>query len=76
MRRARITPAGLGIDEIHLGGGHGACSPTSSSGTILDLLRLANAADQLDGRGYSFNAIRAKLLYAETTRKHPKARPL
>jgi hypothetical protein len=42
--------------------------------TILDLLRLANAADQLDGRGHSFNAIRAKLLYAETTRKHPKAR--
>ncbi len=37
--------------------------------SLNNLIRLTNRI----GRGYSFSAIRAKLLYAETARKRPKA---
>ena len=37
--------------------------------SLNNLIRLTNRL----GRGYSFTAIRAKLLYAETARKRPKA---
>src|SRR2546426_12341019 len=36
--------------------------------SLNNLIRMTNRI----GRGYSFNAIRAKLLYAETGRKRPK----
>jgi len=62
--RWKSAPAAVGK---HASPQHGMTmlSPSRSN----NLIRLTNRI----GRGYSFNAIRAKVLYAETGRQRPKA---